>query len=107
MIAMISTSTGDMIGPGVKFMKLEPCPSMKIQVRMPSVAPRPSAVISTALIGRTRDPNARNISTVVSSTTSVTISGRLPSSAAIESCSIAGVPPTSMVTPSGSSIERR
>ncbi len=107
MIATISTNTGEVIGPGVKPSASAPWPSMKIHVRMPSVEPRPSALISTALMGSTIEPNARNISSVVTIRTEATIRGRLSSSALMLSCSIAGVPPTRTWTPSGTGIERR
>ncbi len=99
MIAMISTSTAANIGPGVKFAMSEPWPSTKIHVRMPRVAPRPSAVISAALIGRISDPNARNISRPVISTSSTVISGSLLISASIESWVRVGVPATHICRP--------
>ena len=96
-----------MIGPGVKFNRPEPCPSMKIQVKIPSVEPSPSALINAALMGRTSEPNVKNISKVVSRMTDTTISGRRSSNASTLSCSMAGVPPTSTVVPSGQSADRR
>ena len=69
MIAINSTTTGEVSGPGVKPSRLAPWPSTKIQVRMPSVAPSPSMFMRAALIGSTRDPNARNMRIVVASST--------------------------------------
>ncbi|SLI24494.1 Uncharacterised protein [Mycobacteroides abscessus subsp. abscessus] len=91
---MISTSTGDMIGCGVKFSRPDPCPSTKIQVRMPSVEPRPSALIKAALIGSTSEPKVRNISSVVTNSTSAIINGMRSSRASMLSFWIVGCPPT-------------
>ena len=57
MIAMISTSTGLISGPGVKPNRPAPTPSTNIAVRMPSVAPRPRAVMMIAFAGRITEPN--------------------------------------------------
>ena len=54
-----------MSGVAVKLSKLEPWPSTKIHVKMPSVDPSVSALITVALMGNTIDPNARNIRSVV------------------------------------------
>ena len=69
MIAMSSTTTGEVSGPGVNPSMLAPCPSTKIHVRMPRVAPSPSRFISAALIGSTSEPNARNMRIVVATST--------------------------------------
>ena len=62
---MISPMTGAVSGVAVKFSHREKCPSTKIHVKMPSVDPSVSALMTAALMGSTSDPNARNISSVV------------------------------------------
>ncbi len=74
---------------------------------MPIVEPSVSALINAALMGSTTDPNARNISTVVVMTRTVTISGSLENRLWIESCSSAGVPPTNTWMPCGGCSARR
>ncbi len=103
---MIRPITGAVNGVGVKFRKLDPCPSTKIQVRMPSVDPRVSALITAALIGSTTDPNTRNINSVVVVSRMTIISGNLWNSDEMESCSSAGTPPTDSDTPWGSGMAR-
>ncbi|CAM4449049.1 hypothetical protein NONI108955_29420 [Nocardia ninae] len=107
MMAMMTTSTGEVIGCGVKFSSVAPWPSMKIQVRIPRVEPRPSALIKAALIGSTSDPKVRNISTVVTSTTRVTIHGIRERRVSTLSFCRAGIPPTSIRTESGCGRSRR
>ena len=68
MIAMISTSTGLISGPGVKPNRPAPTPSTNMAVRMPSVAPRPSAVMMIAFAGRMIDPNTSAIKMNVATT---------------------------------------
>ncbi len=63
--ATTSAMTGAVSGVAVKFSTPDPCPSTKIQVRMPIVDPSVSALITAALIGSTTEPNARNINSVV------------------------------------------
>ena len=58
------------------------------------VEPSVSALIRAALIGSTRDPNARNIRIVVVVISSSTINGSLANRLWMLSCSSAGVPPT-------------
>ena len=93
-------------GVGVKFSQLEKCPSTKIQVRMPSVEPRVSALITAALIGSTTDPNARNINSIVVLSSTTNISGALSNKLWMLSCSSAGTPPTRTVSPLGGDIDR-
>jgi len=88
-------------GAGVKFSRLAKCPSTKIQVRMPSVDPSVSALITAALIGSTTDPNARNISSIVVLSSTTAISGALSDKLWMLSCSSAGTPPTRTVSPLG------
>ena len=73
---------------------------------MPRVDPSVSALMTAALIGRTTEPNARNISSRVVLNSRVSINGALANRLWIESCSKAGVPPTSTLTPLGGVIER-
>ena len=94
MIAMSSTTTGEVSGPAVNPSNPDRCPSTKIQVRMPRVAPRPSRFMIAALIGSTSDPNARNMRSVVASRTYSTNHGRPSTRASTESRSMAGLPPT-------------
>ena len=68
MMTMISTTTGLISGPGVKFSSPEPHPPTNIRVRMPRVAPRPRTVMMIALAGRINEPNTRAISRKVAST---------------------------------------
>ncbi len=101
MIAMSSTTTGEVSGPGVKPSSPDRCPSTKIHVRMPSVAPRPSMFMMAALIGSTSDPNARNMSSVVATRTYRTNHGSPAIRASTESFSMAGLPPTNTSVPAG------
>ena len=66
---------------------------------MPRVDPSPSAETSAALMGNTTEPNARNMSRLVTRISSATIRGRSSRSALIESCVRAGVPATYMLRP--------
>ena len=91
---MIKPIIGAISGCGVKLSKCEKWPSTNIHVSTPIVEPRVSALISAALIGSTRDPNARNIRMVVVVISSTTINGSLPNRLWMLSCSRAGVPPT-------------
>ena len=68
MIAMMSTSTGLVSGPGVKPNRFAPTPSTNIQVSSPMVAPMPSSVMITAFAGSTSEPNTRAMSTKVANT---------------------------------------
>lgn len=49
-------------------MRPAPCPSWKIQVSSPKVAPRLSPAMATALTGSTTVPKARNSSSSVAPT---------------------------------------
>ena len=101
MIAMSSTTTGEVSGPGVKPSRSARCPSTKIHVRIPSVAPRPSRFMIAALMGSTSEPNARNIRIVVATSTYNTNHGSPSTSASTESDSMAGFPPTWTSVPAG------
>ncbi len=95
-----------MSGVGVKFSHVEKCPSTKIHVRMPSVDPSVSALITVALIGNTTDPNARNINSMVALSNRTSIRGALSNKLWMLSCSRAGVPPTRRLRPFGGLIAR-
>ena len=60
----------------------------------------------TAFAGRMSEPNTSAMSKNVASTMYTAIHGRRLSSASMDSTSIAGVPPTYVVTPSGDSMLR-
>lgn len=68
-MAMMSTKIGLMSGPGVKLRMSEPKPATNINVKMPSVAPKVSNVITMALSGSTKEPKTRAMSRNVASTT--------------------------------------
>ena len=59
-------------------------PSLKIQVTMPKDAVIDNAFISTALTGSTSEPNARNSSTSITTTTISPIQGRCDADRGLE-----------------------
>ena len=69
MIAMSSTTTGEVSGPGVKPSIDAPCPSTKIHVSTPRVAPSPSMFMIAALSGNTSEPKARKSRIAVATNT--------------------------------------
>ena len=87
MIANIRIGMVGLIVPfGVKPSSPDRCPSWKIHVTTPYIAPSDKMFITIASTGSTSDPNARNSSTNVASTTASAIHGsvwpRLDSSSA-------------------------
>ena len=68
MMAMISTNTGLISGPGVKPNSEAPTPSTNINVNTPSVAPIPRIVMITAFAGRITELNTSDIKMNVAAT---------------------------------------
>ena len=95
MIASIRIGmVGSMVPVGVKLSSPDRWPCWKIHTIAPNVAVSDSAFITMALTGSTTDPNARNSSTNVASTTTSAIQGRVWPRLASSSTSCAVAPPT-------------
>ena len=94
MIANIRIGMVGLIVPsGVKPSSPDRCPSWKIQVTTPNIAPSDKMFIMIASTGRTSDPNARNSSANVASTTASAIHGRVCPRLDSSSASAAVCPP--------------
>ena len=103
---MITGSQAPIAPEGSKPSRPERCPCWKSQTRAPKLALMLIRLISTALIGRKTDPNVRNSTPAVTTTTISTATGTELRKLAMKSADREGSPPVRTCDPAGAARPR-